>query len=649
MYGETPRPEPEGEYDYIVVGSGAGGGPVAAGLARAGFTVAVLEAGGADTTCDYEVPAFFPKVSEDPLLRWDFIVRHYEDKAQQRRDPKLVDKEGEFGIWYPRSGTLGGCSTHNALITICPHASDWDDIAELTGDMSWKASEMRKYFARLERCSYMREPNFGRPHPGGHGFKGWLYTTAAPPLLLIADYKIFRIVLATLWSAVEGKLGPSLLFLWQAWRKFRGGGPIDFLKSFFDPNDTRTPCTEREGVFLVPFATASGRRISVRNLIDVTVQDHPLNLRVYTHSLVTRVLFAPPADGSSDGPTATGVEFVQGLNLYRADPNAARHAGMPPRRWLRARREVILAAGSFNTPQLLMLSGVGPRAELEEHGIEVLADRPGVGANMQDRYEVSVVSKTKSDFALTRGSTFRHPGIGEYPDPLFSKWLKGRGPYATNGVVVGFTKKSDPRRSTTDLFIFCVPGVFKGYFPGYTSDIARNKSHFSWVILKSHTTNRAGKVTLRSGDPRDVPDISFRYFSEGSDAGEADLEALVDGVEAVRHINAKLSGFVEKEMVPGADASDREALRTFVRNEAWGHHASCTAAMGRPDDPFAVVDSRFRVIGTKRLRVADASVFPKIPGFFIATSIYMIAEKAAEAILMDADALVSAEAERPPV
>jgi choline dehydrogenase len=634
MQAETRLPE--GEYDYIVIGSGAGGGPVAAGLAHAGFTVALLEAGGADTIGDYEIPAFFPKVSENPLLRWDYIVKHYEDKVQQSRDPKLVHTPGEFGIWYPRAGTLGGCTAHNALITICPHAFDWDHIADLTGDSSWRASEMRKYFARLERCSYMPEPNFGRPHAGGHGFTGWLSTSAAPPQFLILDWKIFRIVLATLCSALEGKFWSSLRFFWQTWRTFHGGGPIAFLKSFFDPNDSQTPCTEREGVFIVPFATESGRRVSVRNLIDVTGQDHPRQLRVYTHSLATRVLFT--SDGPSGGPTAIGVEFVEGLNLYRADPNAAPCAAMPPPRWLRARREVILAAGAFNTPQLLMLSGVGPREELEKHGIQVLVERPGVGANLQDRYEVSVVSKTKSDFALTRGSTFRQPGVGEYPDPQFAQWLKGRGPYATNGVVVGFTKKSSAQLTEPDLFIFCVPGVFKGYFPGFTSDIARNKSHFSWLILKAHTANRAGRVTLRSSDPREVPNISFRYFDEGSPGGEADIDALVSGVAAVRGINRKLSGFIEAELVPGAEIADGDELRKFIRDQAWGHHASCSAPIGRTDDQCAVVDSRFRVIGTNRLRVVDASIFPRIPGFFIVTSIYMMAEKAVEVISIDASA-----------
>jgi choline dehydrogenase len=259
-----------------------------------------------------------------------------------------------------------------------------------------------------------------------------------------------------------------------------------------------------------------------------------------------------------------------------------------------------------------------------------------VGRNLQDRYEIGIVCKTRSDFAITRGSTFRRPGVGDEPDPQFVEWLAGRGPYTTNGVIVCLTKKSDPARAEPDLVMLCVPGIFRGYFPGWTSEIARNKRQFSWLILKSHTNNRAGAVTLRSADPRDPPSVSFHYFDEGSPDGEGDLDAVVTGMEFVRQMNASVEGIVAEELVPGPEVAGRDALRQFVRDEAWGHHASCTNAMGCPADPDAVVDSRFRVIGTHGLRIVDASIFPRIPGFFIVAPIFMIAEKASDAIIADA-------------
>jgi choline dehydrogenase len=106
-------------------------------------------------------------------------------------------------------------------------------------------------------------------------------------------------------------------------------------------------------------------------------------------------------------------------------------------------------------------------------------------------------------------------------------------------------------------------------------------------------------------------------------------------VEHVRALNASLGEYIKQEVVPGPKWKTRDQLREFVKNEAWGHHASCSNKMGRADDKMAVVDNNFRVHGTKNLRVVDASVFPRIPGFFIVTSIYMIAEKAADVILAE--------------
>src|SRR5690606_29536426 len=160
---------------------------------------------------------------------------------------------------------------------------------------------------------------------------------------------------------------------------------------------------------------------------------------------------------------------------------------------------------------------------------------------------------------------------------------------------------------------------------------------FTWAILKAHANNK-GHVTLRSSDPRDVPDINFNYFpkdSDGSD-GEKDLDSVVEGVETVRNILEYCGDLVDEEILPGANVSSRDEIRQFIKDQAWGHHASCTCKMGPQSDKMAVVDSRFRVYGTTNLRIVDASIFPKIPGFFIVSAIYMISEKASEIIIEDA-------------
>jgi len=190
-----------------------------------------------------------------------------------------------------------------------------------------------------------------------------------------------------------------------------------------------------------------------------------------------------------------------------------------------------------------------------------------------------------------------------------------------------------------DLFCFAVLGKFKGYFPGYSSLIREHLNYLTWAVLKAHTKNRAGRVQLVSSDPRDRPYINYHYFEEGSDESGEDLDSVVEGVKFVRELTASLKekGLIAEEEMPGDAVRTDDEIRDFVKNNAWGHHASCTCAIGRDGDPLAVLDSNFKVRGIPGLRVVDASVFSQIPGFFIVTAIYMVGEKAAEAILADAN------------
>jgi len=173
---------------------------------------------------------------------------------------------------------------------------------------------------------------------------------------------------------------------------------------------------------------------------------------------------------------------------------------------------------------------------------------------------------------------------------------------------------------------------FQGYYPNYSAELPRKLNYLTWVVLKARTRNSAGDVTLRSSDPRDMPAINFRYFEQG---GEEDLAAIVDGIHFVRKLTARISeqnGLTE--VVPGQLVQSVDDLKTFIRQNAWGHHASCTCAIG-PREGGGVLTTDFQVHGVHGLRVVDASVFPRIPGTFLVSAVYMIAEKAAEAILHD--------------
>ena len=189
------------EYDYVVVGSGAGGGPLACRLAQdpAGYKVALIDAGAdpAIRTSDggenynYTIPVMHGRATEDQQFSWEYFVRHYTDDNRQKFDTKLYrhkDADGNpdpdkrhAGIFYPRAGAIGGCTAHNAMITVYPHNEDWEYLRQLTGDDIWSADNMRKYFERLENCRYAPlVPNEGR-----HGFHNWLSTSLLDTKLLI--------------------------------------------------------------------------------------------------------------------------------------------------------------------------------------------------------------------------------------------------------------------------------------------------------------------------------------------------------------------------------------------------------------------------------------------------------------------------------
>jgi choline dehydrogenase-like flavoprotein len=390
-----------------------------------------------------------------------------------------------------------------------------------------------------------------------------------------------------------------------------------------DPNDWRTDKENSFGIRYIPLTTKNHKRVGARERL-LEVQNHnPAQLRIELNALVTSVLF-------DDNNRALGVRYLKGKEMYRAHPRQNASAG--EERTLRASREVILAGGAFNTPQILMLSGIGPRSKLERHGIQVRVDLPGVGTNLQDRYEVGVVNRMNFDeWNIFKGAKF---GAG---DLQFREWEQGKGPYITNGGVLSMFKRSAPARSVPDLFCVAFLGRFQGYFPNYSKLFAENLNYLTWAVLKAHTNNRAGEVTLRSSDPRDPPEINFRYFDEGTEDGQQDLDSVVDGIRFVRKLTAPLirQSFIAEEVLPGKQIETDDQLREFVRTHAWGHHASCSCAIG-PVEQHGVLDAAFRVHGTRGLRVVDASVFPRIPGFFIVSAIYMVGEKAADVILADA-------------
>ena len=328
------------------------------------------------------------------------------------------------------------------------------------------------------------------------------------------------------------------------------------------------------------------------------------NLRIETNAMASRILF--------DGRRAVGIEYRQRGAL----------------RQVRARREVIIAAGSIKTPQLLMLSGIGPGAHLAEHGISVLADRPGVGANLQDHLQMLLTYRLEGTHTLNQryNAPFGRVGIAlEYA-------LLRRGPMAMGPSPLGIFLRSDQDRDRANLAFTVLP--FSRVAPGMKS----NFHPFPAITMSVYTcrpTSR-GTVRLKNADVTAAPELRFNYLSTPDDR-----ELAIESIRITRRIMGRtaLAPYRPVEIRPGPQVRDDDEnalLEAFRTHATTIFHPVGTARMGSVHDANAVVDARLRVIGLDGLRVIDASVMPTITSGNTNAPTMMIAEKGAAMVLEDA-------------
>ncbi|MEL7257413.1 MAG: choline dehydrogenase, partial [Pseudomonadota bacterium] len=281
---------------------------------------------------------------------------------------------------------------------------------------------------------------------------------------------------------------------------------------------------------------------------------------------------------------------------------------------IHAHAEVILSASAFNTPKLLMLSGIGPGAHLAEHGIDVVADRPGVGANLQDHLEVYIQMAASQPVSLYK--YWNLPGKAL----VGLTWLLGKtGPGASNQFESCGFIRSDKGVDYPDLQFHFLPIAVR-----YDGQAAAEGHGFQAHVGPMRSESR-GSITLRSNRPEDAPVIKFNYMSK-----ESDWRDFRRGIRLTREIFAQeaFAPFAKHEIQPGAALQTDDEIDGFIREHAESAYHPCgTCRIGRADDPQAVVDPKGRVIGVEGLRVADSSVFPRIPNGNLNAPSIMVGEK----------------------
>lgn len=284
-----------------------------------------------------------------------------------------------------------------------------------------------------------------------------------------------------------------------------------------------------------------------------------------------------------------------------------------------AEREVILAASSINTPKLLMLSGIGPAAHLAEHGIDVVADRPGVGRNLQDHLELYIQAAASQPVSLFR--YWNLPGKAY----VGARWLLSRsGPGASNQFESAAFIRSAAGIDYPDIQYHFLPIAVR-----YDGRAAAEGHGFQAHVGPMRSRSR-GAVALRSADPREAPSILFNYMSH-----EEDWQDFRTAIRLTREIFAQeaFAPYYKHEIQPGADVQGDDELDDFIRAHVESAYHPCgTARMGARADPMAVVDPETRVIGVDGLRVADSSIFPRITNGNLNAPSIMVGEKASDHI-----------------
>ncbi|MGJ4942266.1 GMC family oxidoreductase [Bradyrhizobium sp. HKCCYLS1011] len=353
----------------------------------------------------------------------------------------------------------------------------------------------------------------------------------------------------------------------------------------------------QEGAGFFQTTTIRGRRASSA-FCYLRPAKHRSNLHIETDAQVERIVF--------EGRRARAVEFRQHGRLRTA----------------RARREILVSSGAYNSPQLLQLSGVGPAELLKRHGIDVVFDAPGVGSDLQDHMQVRIVMRCSQ--RITLNDIVHHPVRRVLAGARYAAFRTG--PLTIAAGTAGAFFKTDPRLASPDIQIHFIP-----FSTDKMGEALHTYSGFTASVCQLRPESR-GSLQIRSADPAAAPEIRINYL-----ASETDRRANIDGLRILRKILAApaLRAYVTDEAYPGSKVvADEEILAYCRQTGSTIYHPTSTCRMG--NDALAVVDERLRLRGIDGLRVVDASIMPDLVSGNTNAPVIMIAEKASDMILQDA-------------
>ena len=549
-------------FDYIIIGGGTAGALLCNRLsADSNRRVLLIEAGRKDDYHWIHIPVGYLYCIGNPRTDWLY---------QTEPDAGLNGRR----LRYPRGKTLGGCSSINGMIYMRGQARDYDQWAHLTGDDSWRWEQVLPAFRRHEdhwRLDHANEasPAFASLHGNkSHGSTG--------------EWRVERQRLR--WDVLDA----------FAQAAQQAGIPAT--------DDFNSGTNEGVGYFEVN-QKKGWRWNTAKAFLRPACYDRP-NFEMWTSAQAARLIVEPQGDGSR---RCTGVQVWTGKEMVTA------HASC----------EVVLSAGAINSPQLLQLSGIGPAALLREHGVEVVHDLPGVGANLQDHLQIRSVYKVQGVKTLnTLASSLTGKAlIGlEYA-------LKRSGPMSMAPSQLGAFTRSSADQPWPNIEYHVQPLSLDAFgeplhsFPAFTAS-----------VCNLNPTSR-GTVQIKSSRFGDAPAIAPNYLSTPEDR-----QVAADSLRVTRRIVAQpaLARYQPEEFKPGVQFQTDEELTRLAGDIATTiFHPVGTTKMGQDSDPMAVLDARMRVRGIRGLRVVDAGAMPTITSGNTNSPTLMMAEKAAAWIEAD--------------